>query len=271
MYLASLRDARMVPGMPAEFAVKNASVDKLHHVGERHAAVREVAIHASVAGHRNVPELYAHCRWMRRVLVASELMRGGDVDDALSQCGGALPWPVIRDVGVQVASALTHMHAKCVGHCDIKPANVMFRDPMDAAGGNTVKVVDFGLATRFTRCGGRVTAVRVHGGTYEYMAPEALADEPHDPTLSDVYSVGAMLFQLATGLLPFPVQQKDVDDWEAHLLKRKHARVSWPPWARGTPAFKALVIRMLAGDPGDRPALDEVVGVLHADCPFDTG
>ena len=102
--------------MPASFRLKDTSVDKLHHVGERHAAVREVAIHDSVAGHRNVPKLYAHCRWMRRVLVALELMRDGEVDDALSRCGCALPWPVICDVGVQVACALAHMHAEYVCH-----------------------------------------------------------------------------------------------------------------------------------------------------------
>ena len=264
-----MRDASLVPGMPAQFALKEASLSSLHACGERHAALRELAVHAAVCGHRNVPELYGHWRWFRKVLVASELLRGGDLDEALSRGTGGLPRPVVNDVGVQVARALAHMHANGVAHCDVKPANTMFCEPMDRRGGNVVKVVDFGLATRFTTSGDGPVAVRANGGTYEYMSPEALLNEPHDPRSADIYSLGVMLYEMATGILPFPVDKEKMDDWRSHLRKRADAQLSWPPWARGSAAFKALVVRMLADDPSDRPSPSEVVGQLQADYPLD--
>jgi serine/threonine-protein kinase len=100
----------------------------------------------------------------------------------------------VLSIGARVAEALGYAHKQQVVHRDIKPANIMFDLAHDA-----VKVTDFGIA-RITDASKTRTGLVL--GTPSFMSPEQLAGRKVDGR-TDLYSLGVMLFQLLTGVLPF--------------------------------------------------------------------
>ena len=105
-------------------------------------------------------------------------------------------------LGIQIAEALEAAHASEIVHRDIKPGNIV------VSGSGSLKVLDFGLARSFQPLepGGPPppgsTIVGRPVGTANFMAPERLRQEPLDPR-SDLFSVGVVLYEMATGALPF--------------------------------------------------------------------
>ena len=125
--------------------------------------------------------------------IAMEFLKGTDL---LRFCKlpNLLPVPQVLSIASRVALALAYAHRQHVVHRDIKPANIMF----DAAR-DTVKITDFGVA-RITDNSKTQTGLVL--GTPSFMAPEQLAGQRVDGRC-DLYSLGVMLFQLLTGVLPF--------------------------------------------------------------------
>jgi serine/threonine protein kinase len=108
----------------------------------------------------------------------------------------------IIEITRQLAGALEAAHEKGIVHRDIKPGNIM------VGRGGMVKVLDFGLARRFKMP--ETGEVTLYGstipgrplGTANYMAPERILQRPLDPR-SDLFSVGVVMYEMATGRLPF--------------------------------------------------------------------
>jgi tetratricopeptide (TPR) repeat protein len=113
---------------------------------------------------------------------------------------GPLGEAEVRRIGSQIAGALAAAHERGVVHCDLKPGNVILTPE-----GN-VKLLDFGLA-RILRpiaaSGDATTQTLQVAGTPPYMAPEQLTGAAADPRI-DIYAAGVLLFEIATGRLPFP-------------------------------------------------------------------
>ena len=107
---------------------------------------------------------------------------------------GLLPVAQVKYIATQVSMALHHAHTKGIVHRDLKPDNIM----LDKSG--NVKVMDFGLAEAK---GSLKIDEGTIAGTIYYMSPEQLSGE-HTDVRSDIYSFGIMLFELLTGLKPFP-------------------------------------------------------------------
>lgn len=116
---------------------------------------------------------------------------------------GPLPPERVADIGLQLADALVAAHASGIFHRDLKPANIHLTP------GGTIKILDFGIAripadTREPDSDAptHTATSRPLAGTPGYMAPEQLAGDAPDHR-SDIYAAGVILFQLATGRLPF--------------------------------------------------------------------
>lgn len=153
---------------------------------------------------------------------------------------------ILRDVCV----ALAEMHALGLLHRDIKPQNVMLAA---GPGGETVKVLDFGLVKRMDGAATRdLTAGLRILGTPAYLAPERIEAPASTDPRSDLYAVGALGFYLLTGRKPFEAES------DLHLTR---LILDVPARAPGTvtpgnstPALDALILRCLAKSPDERPA-----------------
>lgn len=184
--------------------------------------------------------------------VSMEYLKGVTLKRLLDD-RGKLPLALVLRIGRQVTEGLEAAHAEGVVHRDIKPLNVLF----DARG--DVKLMDFGLAAPVSAAG-KDRSGQVFGSP-RYMAPEQVRGDRVDPR-TDLYSLGVMLFELATGQPPFP--GSDVSE-----LLRKQLSAE-PPHAKdldhSLPAsFSFLLDRLLQKRMEDRPSgAAEVVEVIKA-------
>ena len=134
------------------------------------------------------------------LFMAMEFLAGRDLSRVISE-----DWPIsearIIRIGAQILSALAEAHAQGIIHRDLKPENVMVEARRDEP--DFVKVLDFGIAKITAGADEpKLTAVGLVCGTPEYMSPEQARGAELDAR-SDLYSVGVILYQLATGDLPF--------------------------------------------------------------------
>ena len=153
-----------------------------------------------------------------------------------------LPEALVLQVAERLALALAYAHRQGVVHRDLKPANVLVHWPS-----HTVKLADFGLARADDAA---QTGTGIVPGTPVYMAPEQLAGRLPTPA-SDLYALGALLFQLLSGRLPHEATSM------GELLRQ--VATSAPPDLRTlVPTLPAsvclLVARLLAKNPVERPA-----------------
>jgi tRNA A-37 threonylcarbamoyl transferase component Bud32 len=159
-----------------------------------------------------------------------------------------LPEPRIVRIGAQILSALAEAHAQGVVHRDLKPENVMVEPRRDEP--DFVKVLDFGIAKISTPGQGepRLTQAGLVAGTPEYMSPEQARGAELDAR-SDLYSVGVVLYQMATGDLPFQ------SDTPLGFLTKHIGEVPVRPRVRRpaiSGALDAVVARALEKDPAAR-------------------
>ena len=156
-----------------------------------------------------------------------------------------LPVPDITDIAEQVAAALAYTHAQGIVHRDLKPANIIRLT--DGA----VKICDFGIARLGHDIGftSRLTGTGVAMGTPHYMSPEQIGGSEVDHR-SDLYSLGCVLYELATGAPPF-----DLGDAWSILVGHRDTEPE-PPRARRPELpgdLERLILDLLAKDPEDRP------------------
>ncbi|HET7571804.1 MAG TPA: serine/threonine-protein kinase [Gaiellaceae bacterium] len=213
---------------------------------------REARAVASL-GHENVTQVFDYGEEGGRPYMVLEYLPGGTLDERLRETG-PLDAQAAAAVASGIAAGLAHAHAHGVVHRDLKPANVLF----DADG--RAKIADFGIA-RMTAGEGSLTEAGTVLGTAAYISPEQAAGEAAVPA-SDVYALGAILYRMLTGRLPFEAD-------EPLALAELH-RSAPPPGAEslpaGTPpALAALVASTLAKDAAARPQDGgELLAALHA-------
>ena len=155
---------------------------------------------ASALNHPNVCTIYDIGAHEGQPFIVMESLEGRTLLNAIQD--GPLQTDQLLDFGIQIAEALDAAHKKDIIHRDIKPANVFVTDD----GG--IKLLDFGLA-KLAQVPTNLTAAGVAVGTPDYMAPEQLLDKEQDAR-SDIFSFGVLLYEMATGTLPFAGQDLKV-------------------------------------------------------------
>jgi len=185
--------------------------------------------------------------------IAMEYIKGQDLQQHCKRAA-LLPVPKVLSIVARVAQALDYAHGMQVLHRDIKPGNVMYASLTD-----TVKVTDFGIA-RITD--GSKTRTGLVMGTPSYMSPEQLAGMPLDGR-SDLYSLGIMMWQLLTGLLPFRAESmaelmSKIASQQAPDIRRARSEIS--------AELAAVVARLLSKSPQDRYQNGEALSAALMRC-----
>jgi predicted Ser/Thr protein kinase len=173
---------------------------------------------------------------------------------ALVEREGPLPEREAIELALQIARALGFAHEQGLVHRDVKPQNVLLND------GGEAKVTDFGIA-RSLDVHGNLTQTGTVMGTSDYIAPEQARGSPVDAQ-SDVYSLGAVLYELLTGEVPFPG-----DNFVAVAMQHINKP---PPSVRErrpelSPCVDEVIRRAMAKEPRQRfRSMDELCTELSA-------
>jgi serine/threonine-protein kinase len=194
--------------------------------------------------------------------MAMEHLAGQPVADWLRRCGSLERHPALAAalVGV-VADALAYAHEHGIVHRDIKPDNLFVIPDPAGEGRFRVKVLDFGIAKLLREKPLVATQVGFVVGTPFYLAPEGWYAGGNIDARTDIYSLGCVFFELLAGRPPF-VAEDAVHLMNAHIHQAAPGLAALSPDV--PPALAALVARMLAKDPADRPAsMTEVVRALE--------
>jgi serine/threonine-protein kinase len=145
-------------------------------------------------------------------------------------------------IASMVCEAIQHMHERGVIHRDLKPGNIMLCPDKN------IRVMDFGLASPIAEAQSFFSTLTPVFGTPQYMAPEQVEARRHDER-TDVYSLGALLYEMLTGAMPFPHE----DAWVGAQM-----RVSGDPIAPRqinpaiSPEAEEIILHALQRKPADR-------------------
>jgi serine/threonine protein kinase len=164
---------------------------------------------ASALNHSAICTIHAIEEFDGRTFIAMELLIGDSLDKVLA--AGLLPINRTVEIAIQLADALDAAHKKGIVHRDIKPANIFVTE------NGAVKVLDFGLAKLLPRptddlaghtldspnVNTMLTSPGMAVGTIQYMSPEQARGEEIDAR-SDLFSLGAVIYQMLTGQQAFP-------------------------------------------------------------------
>ncbi len=200
--------------------------------------LREIQVQASLS-HPNIASVHNAFWEGEELVMVMELVEGEPLKRILER--GGLPLTAALDYARQALAALEYAHAHQVTHRDITPGNIL----ITAEG--RVKLTDFGLAKSPTDL--RLTQTGAVLGSLYYMSPEQVRAEPGVDSRADIYSLGAVLYEMAAGVKPF------YGDSAFALMSAQVGSEPLSPasiLAEIPPGLSEIILKALAKDPAQR-------------------
>jgi serine/threonine protein kinase len=201
-------------------------------------SLREIQLQASL-DHPNIAAVH-NAFWAGEDLVlVMELIEGCSLRSLMD--GGRTPLEAAISYGCQALDALSYAHAHGVIHRDVSPSNIM------AGSTGVLKLTDFGLSRRPADL--RLSQTGVPVGSLYYMSPEQVQGEAPADERSDIYSLGAVLYELVTGKRAFDGESAFAI-MTGHVRKPPVSPIALEPSL--PPALNEAILRSLAKDPAER-------------------
>ena len=227
----------------ANYAIKAIDKRNKSNIEEKPYFRREVEVMYKIH-HPNVVKLYGHFEDNNYCYFIMEYIPKGNIfglipQDKKKRVSTQLVASLIKDV-ISAVYFLHNMNPPII-HRDIKPENVLLTDTLAA------KLTDFGWSNYIQEDEKRTTVC----GTPIYLAPEIIKEKGHDEKV-DIWCIGVLLFELATGSVPFP--GNDIETLENNILKLK---IQWPKDINLD--IKNLIMKILKLDPKARISLSDMM------------
>lgn len=188
----------------------------------------------------HVPRFVAAGDFAHLPYLVTERLAGGTLLDTVR--AAPVAWPQAVDLTIHICQATHDLHLQGVSHLDLKPENLMTRPD------GTIVAIDFGLARHDRLPDLLAEEFRIPMGTFPYIAPEQYLGQRDDPR-SDLFAIGAMLYELITGRKPFGSPEK------LRSVRKRLWRDPPPPRALApdTPEWlQEIILRALEVDPARR-------------------
>lgn len=201
---------------------------------------REVRV-IEYLNHENVIKMSEVVYSEDHVFVVMELCKLGDLYGFLSE-RGRIDEETAYKIFKQILTGVEYLHNRGIVHRDIKLDNILLTDSM------TVKIADFGLCHEVK--GNQ--RLRTPCGSPLYTAPEILNEQEYDGKKSDIWSLGIVLFALATGCLPWSSGSTD-----SEIIAQITSGIYHVP-SHVPPLLRDLLVKMMSRDPELRPTIDEI-------------
>ena len=215
---------------------------------------REAQAMGRLGSHPHIVTVFDLGQEQDQPYMVTELMGGGDVEGIIEDADDhRIPLERSVEVAKETCRGLEYAHSRGIIHRDLKPGNVWLTQD------GTAKIGDFGLALALDRS--RLTTEGMMVGTVAYMPPEQAMGGEVTPR-SDLYSLGAMLYEMLTGRPPFLG-----DDSVAIIGQHINTPPVAPTWhnEQCPRPLDALILRLLAKDPSQRPeSATDVLSALDA-------
>ena len=215
---------------------------------------REAQAMGRLGSHSHIVTVFDLGEEQDQPYMVTELMGGGDVEGVIEDSEDhRLPLEQAIKIAQETCRGMEFAHSRGIVHRDLKPGNVWLTTD------GIAKIGDFGLAVSLDRS--RLTTEGMLVGTVSYMPPEQAMGGEVTPR-SDLYSLGAMLYEMVTGRPPFLG-----DDSVAIIGQHINTPPVAPTWHNGEcpRALDALILRLLAKDPSERPeSATDVLSALDA-------
>lgn len=201
---------------------------------------RAEARHTAALSHDAIAALYDYGELDGRAYIVMELCEGRPLSDIIEENTGGLPERLVISMLIELARALDAAHSKGVVHRDVKPENILVDEDHDWH----LKITDFGIARSTDQA--RLTRTGLVMGTAQYLSPEQAVGK-QATSLSDVYALGIVAFEMLTGHRPF-TGASQVDIAMAQVKQP-------PPELPGTvdADLRQLVAMTLSKAPANRP------------------
>ncbi|MCZ6866767.1 MAG: protein kinase, partial [Chloroflexi bacterium] len=209
---------------------------------ERSRITREAQAMGRLGSHPHIVTVHDLGEHEGQPFMVTEFMAGGDVEGLIEQTQDhRLPVQQAINIAKETCRGLEFAHTRGIVHRDLKPSNIWL-----TADGIT-KIGDFGLAVAIDRS--RLTTEGMMIGTVSYMPPEQAMGGEVTPR-ADLYSLGAMLYEMVTGRPPFLG-----DDSVAIIGQHINTPPVAPMWHNSAcpRPLESLILRLLAKDPSERP------------------
>jgi len=227
------------------------------HLLERPEAMRrfrnEAKAVASLA-HENIIKLYDFGENEGDPYLAMDFVDGVTLTAPMEAAGGTIPSLALMEACVQTLRGLSAAHASGVCHRDVKPDNII----VDSSG--CVRITDFGIAYVMNQ--ESLTMTGAFLGSPNYISPEQADGRPLTAK-TDIFSLGVLLYQCCTGILPFDAENPMA------IINAIQKRNPVPPHslsARALSCFSQFVTACLAENPDERPDTAQCISALDRMC-----
>ncbi|OHT09455.1 hypothetical protein TRFO_04514 [Tritrichomonas foetus] len=257
-------------------AVKTISASRISTEKEKQNLDEEISLMRRCS-HQNIVKLYSVEKSKSHFFLIMEYCNGGDLSGLIKENPQGIPEPIIKIIAQQIADGLFYLHRHEIVHRDLKPQNILLSKPknIEIEETNTsnqtntsintsnqintskesfesvAKIADFGFA-RFLK---PFDLAETMCGSPMYMAPEIQFGQRYSWNV-DMWSVGVMLYEMATGKSPFPNIRSQID-LVNELQEHGSRGYRLPLEANASPEFRDLVQALLKVNPAERISFDD--------------